>query len=162
MEFMREWVMQVAGVIILGTVCDLIMIEGEIKKYVRPIFGLILILSIVRPITALSSEKFESFPSGYDRLSAQRITQNIEKKDLEIVRRLYVKKLEEKATEELKTKTKNDFSVSVTVKEDMESFGEIKSICVTGHSEKFKDSEIKKILAEKFGIEENLVNIKSY
>ncbi len=41
MEWMRDWIMKIAGVILLNVMCDMVIPKGEMKKYVNIITGLI-------------------------------------------------------------------------------------------------------------------------
>ena len=57
MEWLREWVMQLAGIILIGAVCDTLMADGDIKKYVKMVVGLVLVFAIVKPIVGFFPDK---------------------------------------------------------------------------------------------------------
>lgn len=52
---MAEWVLSVAGIAILSVICDVILPEGETRKYIRTVFGIAVTLVIVQPVVGLLS-----------------------------------------------------------------------------------------------------------
>lgn len=52
---MGYWVVSVSGIAILSVLCDVILPEGEMRKYIKTIFGIVVALVIIQPIIALFS-----------------------------------------------------------------------------------------------------------
>ena len=50
---MGQWVVTVAGIAILSVLCDVILPEGQTRKYVKTVFGVVVTLVIVQPIIGL-------------------------------------------------------------------------------------------------------------
>ena len=62
---MGKWVVTVAGIAIFSVLCDVILPEGQTRKYVKTVFGLVVTLVIVQPIIQLFSGGFAaSYTSG--------------------------------------------------------------------------------------------------
>ena len=53
---MGKWVVTVAGVAILSVLCDVILPEGQTRKYVKTVFGVVVSLIIIQPIVGLFSQ----------------------------------------------------------------------------------------------------------
>ena len=53
---MGQWVVTVAGIAILSVLCDVILPEGQTRKYVKTVFGVVVTLVIVQPLIGLFSE----------------------------------------------------------------------------------------------------------
>ena len=53
---MGQWVITVAGIAILSVLCDVILPEGQTRKYVKTVFGVVVTLVIVQPIVGLFSD----------------------------------------------------------------------------------------------------------
>ena len=51
MDFLRAWTLSISGAVIIGAIAEMLMPEGDLKKYVRLILGVILIVIIVQPIS---------------------------------------------------------------------------------------------------------------
>ncbi|MCH5151178.1 MAG: stage III sporulation protein AF [Clostridiales bacterium] len=50
---MGKWVVTVAGIAILSVLCDVILPEGQTRKYVKTVFGVVVTLIIVQPVIQL-------------------------------------------------------------------------------------------------------------
>lgn len=50
---MGQWVVTVAGIAILSVLCDIILPEGQTRKYVKTVFGVVVTLVIVQPLISL-------------------------------------------------------------------------------------------------------------
>lgn len=50
---MGYWVVTVAGMAILSVLCDVILPEGQTRKYVKTVFGIVVSLVIIQPIVGM-------------------------------------------------------------------------------------------------------------
>ena len=50
---MGQWVVTVAGIAILSVLCDIILPEGQTRRYVKTVFGVVVTLVIVQPLVGL-------------------------------------------------------------------------------------------------------------
>ena len=50
---MGQWVIAVAGIAILSVLCDVIIPEGQTRKYVKTVFGIVVTLVIVQPLIGI-------------------------------------------------------------------------------------------------------------
>ncbi len=55
---MGQWVITVAGVAVLSVLCDIILPEGQTRKYVKTVFGVVVTLIIVLPLVNLVNDRF--------------------------------------------------------------------------------------------------------
>ena len=56
---MGKWVVTVAGIAILSVLCDVILPEGQTRKYVKTVFGVVVSLVIIQPLIGLFSNGLE-------------------------------------------------------------------------------------------------------
>ena len=64
---MGKWVVTVAGIAILSVLCDVILPEGQTRKYVKTVFGVVVSLVIIQPLVGLFSDGLKgAFDSGND------------------------------------------------------------------------------------------------
>ena len=62
---MGQWVVTVAGIAILSVLCDVILPEGQTRKYVKTVFGVVVTLVIVQPVIGLfNGDRWFSFNGG--------------------------------------------------------------------------------------------------
>ena len=72
---MGQWVVTVAGIAILSVLCDVILPEGQTRKYVKTVFGVVVTLVIVQPLIGLFSDssRFSFNSDGIDGIQQQYI-----------------------------------------------------------------------------------------
>ena len=162
MEWVREWILQIAAVIILGAICDIVMLEGEIKKYVKPILGVVLIFTIIRPLTSVSGNILrinmlqESINSSFET------TAELEEQQLSHIADMYEKNLSKKIEDEIITKYNTKSSVTVLADREKGNLGNIKSlkIAVFVHEGEMVNTEsIKRHIEEVFGIDRECITV---
>lgn len=68
---MGKWVVTVAGIAILSVLCDVILAEGQTRKYVKTVFGVVVSLVIIQPIIGLFSDGFDFSLTGNNDISTQ-------------------------------------------------------------------------------------------
>ena len=70
---MGKWVVTVAGIAILSVLCDVILPEGQTRKYVKTVFGVVVTLVIAQPIIGLFSDGWSFTDSGMGEIQHQYI-----------------------------------------------------------------------------------------
>ena len=75
---MGTWVVTVAGIAILSVLCDVILPEGQTRKYVKTVFGVVVTLVIVQPLIGLLNGNFSFSWSVADDVSTDIQNQYIE------------------------------------------------------------------------------------
>lgn len=50
MEFFSSYILSIVGIILLGVIVDLMLVDGQVKKYVKSIFVLFVIFTLVAPL----------------------------------------------------------------------------------------------------------------
>ncbi len=58
MNAISAWIMSILGIVIIGTLIDLILPSGRISKYIKSIFATVTVLVIVTPIPSLIKNNF--------------------------------------------------------------------------------------------------------
>lgn len=53
---MGQWVVTVAGIAILSVLCDVILPDGETRKYVKTVVGIIVTLVMLQPIVNFAAQ----------------------------------------------------------------------------------------------------------
>ena len=78
---MGQWVITVAGIAILSVICDVILPEGQTRKYVKTVFGIIVTLVMIQPIIGFFSGELNVDVSDKTSIEAQEhYLQNIQNK----------------------------------------------------------------------------------
>lgn len=78
---MGQWVITVAGIAILSVICDVILPEGQTRKYVKTVFGIIVTLVMIQPIIGFFGGELNVDVSDKTSIEAQEhYLQNIQNK----------------------------------------------------------------------------------
>ena len=164
MDFFRVWTSAVTGTIIFTALCEIIVPDGNIKKYVRLILGMIVTVNLIKPLGSLNIVKTTEEILNYNKVLAYSQQENYTEEEKRKITKLYQKKLEEKITEGLKNKINASITVDVETEAELrEKFGEIKEIYVEVFQDKgFKDykDEIIEILKKDYGISGEKIRLK--
>lgn len=59
MSSISAWIMQIAGISVLSVLVDLMMPNGQTKKYIKGVFAFIIIFIIISPIPALINKEID-------------------------------------------------------------------------------------------------------
>ncbi len=161
MEMMRNWIMQIAGIIVLGAVCDAVMTDGEMKKYVKLVVGLVLTFAVIRPVVNFSADEFRLELPQAKRSAALEYKQSLESDEQQTLLRIYRQKLAEKIENTVLAEWNIHSSVQVEVEEEnSRTFGGVKSVRIkTDTDGANKDAVIRKISSD-FGVEPDNIHIE--
>ncbi len=162
MEWLREWIMQVAGITILGSACDMIMPDGEIKKYVRMVVGFVLVFFIIKPVVNITPQTFAvSIPQG-TRARAVELKNNFDEEQQKIIFNLYREKLQKSVENEIFTQFRCDVKAEVEVEEKNEvSFGDIKKMkLIIKKGDSISEDELCSMIHKKFGVSFHKIQVE--
>lgn len=164
LELLKEWAVTLAGIVVFGSMCEVILPEGNFQKYVRLAVGMLLILALVSPVPKLLRMEIpDHFPSGASA-DAYRQRSEMEEKQKADVMRAYQQKLAEKLRLSLMNKIDGiNPEVRCEAEEtDPARFGNINEVLVILDAQATADvtEQIKDILAEEYGIERKRVTVR--
>lgn len=128
MDWIREWVMQITGVILICSVCDIIVAEGTMKKYIKPILGFVLIVVFLRPFIGVINNELKIECSKFDFTDKETFALKLEKTQDQAIKNLYESKLADKIATELKSVYPGEAKVKVVASSLPECFGNIERI----------------------------------
>ncbi|MBQ9736912.1 MAG: stage III sporulation protein AF [Clostridia bacterium] len=160
MDGIREWIMQIAGVIVLGTLCDMILAESEIKKYVKPILGFVLIFTVVSPISNMAPQKINMDFLEDESQGFLDVAERSDKLQAETMATLYEEKLSLELSRSIGEAFKKDVKVLVSAENKEGKIGEIDGVVLEISAEEgevVNCEEIRKYTAKALGVDKNKV-----
>lgn len=162
MSWLKEWIMQIAGIIAIGAICDMVMIDGVMKKYIKPVLGFVLIAAVIKPLVGFSGKSIDIvLPQSYGA-EAAKFSEGLEKVERDALINLYEKKLIQKVKDELKEVYPGRAEVNVITNTDSQAFGSIKMIQISifeAVSETLDTKSIAAFISEKFGLSQDAVKL---
>lgn len=66
-----SWILSIVGVVIIGVLVDLILPEGEMQKYIKAIFSIIVVVIMVSPILKIDIDKIDFNKFIYNETSVE-------------------------------------------------------------------------------------------
>ena len=160
MELVRDWVLQIAGIIVMGSLCELIMPTGEMKKYVKMVIGLVMVFAVLRPVVNIASSEINiDIPKNVhsEAVELQSRLETTEKREL---LRLYRNNLENKILDGI---TGIQDCIVVVEENADKDFGKIKGVTliIDGETDSAAIGRIKNTVCEKFGVDADCVRVET-
>ena len=148
MDFFNSWVQGIVVAVIITIIIEMILPEGNSKKYIKIVLGIYVVFSIISPIigkitggnfevsSIINMDKYAKELGTYEEIAKER---NVEYKNNKNIKQIYVSKLEEDIKTKLKNKGFNTKKVELNIKDD-ESY-EIKDININIDNENNSNSK---------------------
>lgn len=170
MEALRDWTMTIAGVIVFGSMCDMLMPENGIKKYIRLALGLILVISIITPVVSLlGGFRDGSIPQiDSEQENAYTSYSQMEERQREDITKIYRENVGAKITATLESEYPGRaFETRVETSDSQENFGEILRVDVvvytnseTGGEEDLVSS-VKESINQNYGVDKKNIYVSA-
>ncbi len=160
MDLIREWITSLAGVIAIAAICDTIMIDGEMKKYLKPILGFVIIITVSKPIIGIGSEITFDIPEG-SAVASTDFSAKVDELEQKNVSMLYQQKLAERVKSELKNFSQDYINTTVFV--TVNNSGEMKNITINLNKSTAIDTleKIKETISKKFAVDVSNISVIS-
>lgn len=151
-DFFKSWILSLSGVIVFGSMCEMILPSGAYKKYIHLAIGLMLILTALTPFTKDRTYTELEIPDGAGEYTS-RIS--AEERQNEDIIRIYKQKLCEGMKEELGG---GDIEIECEICEEDEAFGSIERVRIKADGE--LDSDAAERLKEKYGLSDDKITVE--
>lgn len=161
--FFKSIVMSAAGIIVFGSVCEMILPDNAYKKYVHLAIGLMLILTFLSPFINRNYRLEFEIPSS---AAAAEIAEKDEKTRKEVIR-IYTKKLNERISESISEATETKANAECEINENDDKFGKIERVGVTVTMPSAIDAErinniIKDKIYDTYGVDKDKISVKFF
>ncbi len=124
MDWMREWILKISGVIVLAAIMDIIMTDGNMKKYIKPVMGFILVLTIASPISKNVFDDIKLEVIGESPMRTVIYDETMDMQNAEILR-LYEKRVAESIQSKIEEKYQVKAQTAVTAEKENGKWGNI-------------------------------------
>ena len=162
-DWIRNWIMQIAGITVLGSLCDMVMPQGEMRKYVKMVIGLILVFAVLRPIVSIPAEKINIDVPKNQQFEAMELKEKLNKTEQKKIIAIYCRKIEGKILSEIQKEYDCEVFIDVKVEEkEKMTFGNITQVEIVCEEkrERVDAKKLKKVISQKFGVDEESVEIR--
>lgn len=66
-----SWILSIVGIVIIGVLVDLILPDGEMQKYIKAVFSIIVVVIMVSPILQIDIDKIDFNKFIYNETSVE-------------------------------------------------------------------------------------------
>lgn len=131
-DFINSWAKGIILAVIIATIIEIILPEGNNKKYVKTIIGIYMLFVIVYPLITKISNKninLESIIENTNNKMSEYKTNSIELQTNTYIEETYKQKLEDDISKKINEKGYSINSLDINIKtQNDETYGEINSI----------------------------------
>jgi len=123
MEWISSWIQGIIIAVIIGAIIEMILPEGNSKKYIKVVIGVYIMFSVVSPvISKISGNEFKVSDKfdleKYVEVSASESKQDLQISQDEQIKQLYIDTLKKENKEKIKTKGHNTKNIEIDVNND--------------------------------------------
>lgn len=162
-EFIKTWVNQIIVAVIISTIIEMILPNGNNKKYIKMIIGLYVLFTIIQPIiTKLTGETLNISDFNYQKYFDQDILEtssnNFEDNNSKLIKQAYIDNIKKDIITKINQKGYKAESCSIEISDDEneDTYGTIKSISLKISNEEDEVKESNNII----NIENVDINVK--
>ena len=121
------WIQGIIVSVVIATIIEMILPNGNNKKYVKMILGIYIVFSIISPIiNKITNNKFElssiinvdKYEKEFEKYELNSKTNDMEKSNKNSINNLYITNLKKDMKEKLKEKDYDVKDVEIEIKED--------------------------------------------
>ncbi len=156
-EFLKAWAMSLSGIIVFGSVCDMLLPNDVYKKYIHLAIGIILILALISPFAEGRFEIEASLPVFSEMYDTE-----AEGQEREAVIKVYKNKLCEKMKADIEEIAGARFDIRCEINKEEERFGEIEEIRIiadAGGGVRINERAIE-IICDRYGVSRDKISVK--
>ena len=126
MEWVNSWIQGIIIAVIISTIIEMILPQGNCKKYIKVVIGVYILFTIVSPvITKLSGNNFSLSNiidlDEYVQASSTNTQEELEASQEEQIKNIYINSLKSDMTEKIKSKGYEIISIDLEI-EDNEQY----------------------------------------
>lgn len=134
-EFIRNWANQIIVAVIIATIIEMILPNGNNKKYIKVIIGLYVLFTIIQPIIIKATgESINISDFNYNKYFDEDIlessTQDFENNNSKLIKQAYIDNIKEDIQNKINKRGYELISCSIDIEDDenKDTYGTIQSI----------------------------------
>lgn len=134
-SFLKTWINQIILAVIITTIIEMILPNGNNKKYIKMVIGLYILFTIIQPIiTKLTGDSIDISNFDYKKYFNSDVletsSENFEDNNSKLIKQAYINNIKEDIENKIKQKGYELINCNISIIEDenKETYGTIQSI----------------------------------
>ena len=142
-NFINSWINGIIIAVIISTIIEMILPEGNIKKYVRTVIGVFIVFSIISPImTKITDKEFKL--KSYE-LPRTQTKQTTEIDTNAYIENTYIEKLKQDMKKNIESMGYKVYQTTIEINNTEANYGQIKTVKLNITKEQNKLSKIEQV-----------------
>ena len=125
MEWISSWIQEIIIAVIIGTIIEMILPEGNCKKYIKVVIGVYILFSIISPvITKITGNEFRVSDifdlEKYIEVSSQNTQTNVKNNQQNQIKQIYISNLKKDIKQKIEQKGYEIENINIEVENNSE------------------------------------------
>lgn len=157
-DFIKTWVNQIIVAVIIATIFEMLLPNGNNKKYIKMVIGIYVLFTIIQPIASkITGKEFEIGVNGekyFNENIFQTSSDDFENNNSKLIEQAYINNIKKDVQAKIEQKGYKVSSCNITIITTKENYGTIDSIVL-----KLANKEEKEVAKNIIEIEKVEINV---
>lgn len=155
-DFIKTWANQIIVAVIIATIFEMILPNGNNKKYIKMIIGIYVLFTFIQPIASkITGKEFEvevDYEKYFDEDILETSSENFEKNNSKLIETSYIDNIKSDVQAKIEQKGYKVASCNISIITTEENYGAIQSIALKIQNKEKNENISNKIKVEKVEI----------
>lgn len=155
-DFIRTWANQIIVAVIIATIFEMILPNGNNKKYIKMIIGIYVLFTLIQPIASKITGKDFTISTNYEKYFDEDILEtssnDFENNNSKLIEQAYIDNIKENVQAKIEQKGYKLSSCDINIVTSEENYGAIESIVLNIQRKEESESTSNTIEIEKVEI----------
>ena len=143
-DFIRTWANQIIVAVIIATIFEMLLPNGNNKKYIKMVIGIYVLFTLIQPIASKITGKEFGISTNYEKYFDEDILEtssnNFEKNNSKLIEEAYINNIEQDVQAKVEQKGYTVLSCNITIITTEKNYGVIDRIVLNiGNKEESKN-----------------------
>ena len=161
-DFIKTWANQIIVAVIIATIFEMILPNGNNKKYIKMIIGIYVLFTLIQPIASKITGKEFTISTNYEKYFDDDIletsSENFENNNSKLIEEAYIDNIKSDVQAKIEQKGYNMASCNINIITSEENYGAIKNIILKIQKQEESEDTSNTIKIEKVEINVNNEN----
>lgn len=155
-DFIKTWSNQIIVAVIIATIFEMILPNGNNKKYIKMVIGIYVLFTLIQPIASKITGNEFTISTNYEKYFDEDILENssnnFENNNSKLIEQAYINNIEEDVQAKIEQKGYKVDNCNINIITNEENYGAIESIVVSIQNKEESKNTSNRIEIEKVEI----------
>ena len=155
-DFIKTWANQIIVAVIIATIFEMILPNGNNKKYIKMVIGIYVLFTLIQPIASKITGKEFTISTNYEKYFDEDILEtsadDFENNNSKLIEEAYINNIEEDVQAKIEQKGYELASCNISIITTKENYGAIENMILSVQNKEQKSNTSNRIEIEKVEI----------